>query len=706
MRRPLFIFSAVLALAVSAGFAGVPAAHAQTAQTTCPVGCEYGTIGQRNGCVLSSDKTQICPTLPGAGGNAALTAQNAQGNPSANTPMDFGSSSLNDAIAYMFSLLMTLFAWLLGVAMVVLDGTVYYTVVTMGNYINNLSAIGVAWRIFRDIGNIALIFGFLAIGITTIMDVEWYGGRFKMLPMLLVAAVFLNFSLFMTEAVIDAGNLFATQFYTQINGGIPAGSKFASTGVLHETISNKIMSQLGLQTLYGDALTDSGLFKAGNTTLIGLLGILLFIVAAFVMFSLSFILIARFVYLIYLIIISPLGFAGFAIPQLEATSKRWMHDLFDQTLTAPILLLLLYIALAVITDVNFISGFGAPPDYAGFIPNGDTRFDLPGFVSMLLTFLVAMGLLLLVTIQAKKLSAFGGEWAMKTAGKLSFGLTAAGMRGTGGWAMQRASQGWRKMGLSRAPVVGRAVSGLLDRGAKASFDVRGATIAGGLKALKVEAGDAQKGGFRKWEEERIKEREKYAKSLEQTTGTFWGIGEAQRGEEQKQRDAEEDKKKLEGALKDTEGRHKDEMQTLLEAQKKDLQGYEDEIRNAQLNLAKMEGDLRKGKKVPESDLAAAASSVQKARQARDNKLSEQRAQQKNLKETQKAQPETILETIVNTINPKRNTEAAKNIVKFAAKSKSEKDSDKLFDLLEKATKKEEEGKEKEKKEKKEEGGEK
>ena len=70
-------------------------------------------------------------------------------------------------------LIMNLFAWLLGVAAITLDNAVYYTVVTMGNYVNNLSAVGIVWQVLRDIGNIVLIFGFLAIGITTILNVNW-----------------------------------------------------------------------------------------------------------------------------------------------------------------------------------------------------------------------------------------------------------------------------------------------------------------------------------------------------------------------------------------------------------------------------------------------------------------------------------------------------------------------------------------------------
>jgi len=115
---------------------------------------------------------------------------------------------------------MGLFAWLVGVAALALDYAMYYTVVVMGSYVKGLSGVGIAWQVLRDIGNIFLIFGFLAVGISIILESERYGFGKKMIPMLLVGAVFLNFSLFISEAVIDIGNLFATQIYSQINGGV------------------------------------------------------------------------------------------------------------------------------------------------------------------------------------------------------------------------------------------------------------------------------------------------------------------------------------------------------------------------------------------------------------------------------------------------------------------------------------------------------
>lgn len=323
--------------------------------------------------------------------------------------------------------IMKIFAWLLGVAMVLLDTVVFYTVVTMGDYIKSLAAIGVVWHVLRDIGNILLIFGFLAAGIGTILNVSWYGFSTKMLPMLLVAAVFLNFSLFISEAVIDVGNLFATQFYTQINGNIPAGSKSFS----NEGISTAIMSKLGLATLYGEVRNESKILTVGNSLFVGLMGILLFLVTAFVMLSLAFILIARFIVLIFLIILAPVGFAGLAIPKLGGLASQWWSALFEQTITAPVLLLLLYIALKVILDRTFL--IGSNPDWLGVFKN--TSASMENFAGLLLSFIVAMGLLLAVVMFAKKMSAFGASTAIKWGGRLSFGATALGASAlTGGTA--------------------------------------------------------------------------------------------------------------------------------------------------------------------------------------------------------------------------------------------------------------------------------
>jgi len=438
---------------------------------------------------------------------------------------------------WVMTMIMGLFAWLVGVAAITLDNAVYYSVVTMGTFVHQLDAIGVSWRILRDIGNIFLIFGFVAAGVTTILNVDWYGVGTKMLPLLLVAAVFLNFSLFISMAVIDVGNLFATQFYTQINNGEPPGKKSASLqGISNEGISKALMSKLGLQEIYGKALKENENTKTGGTGgtslftkdtpwYIGFMGILLFLITAFVFFSLAFILIARFVALIFLMVVAPIGFAGLAVPKLAGVAQMWWGQLFEQTITAPVLLLLLYVALAVLTDKNFFTctDTGANCSWTG-IQSG----DIDGFAVLFFSFLVAMGLLLAVVIIAKRMSAFGGTMAMKFGGKMSFGAVAWGGRltlGTAGNALtSQKAMAWAERGkytkyLRRIPVfAGRGLRNV-------TFDAR--NMAGIGSALGYAgAGDASK--LTPYQVEEF--RKKYQLGIPGTKvqkGTFWKEGDAE-----------------------------------------------------------------------------------------------------------------------------------------------------------------------------------
>jgi len=455
---------------------------------------------------VSNNQLDANGNILGTTGAASVSANAAAQTAAAQTPTNYVQPSPDQGYNSVMQWIMGIFAWLVGVAALTLDTTVFYTVVTMGDYVHKLTAIGVAWRILRDIGNIALIFGFLAIGITTILNVNWYGGGKKMLPMLLVAAVFLNFSLFFAEAIIDTGNLFATQFYKQINGGdMPTAALTASATVKNEGISNKLMAQLGLQSLYdvNNNSVKKNIFNGTNPSLVGFMGILLFIVTAFVLFSLSFVLIARFVFLIFLIILAPVGFAGLAVPMLSKRAGQWWSKLFEQTITAPVLLLLLYVALAVITDAQFLTGFKSTSGgWLGFIDNN----NLAGFGGVILSFLVAMGLLLLVTIVAKNISAFGASKATAYAGKLSFGATALAGRSTVGWGANRLAKYARGTRLARVPLVGTGIVKGLDKVATGSFDVRGATSIPG-------SGVPQKGGYRAELKGRVESRTNYAKGL-------------------------------------------------------------------------------------------------------------------------------------------------------------------------------------------------
>ena len=432
------------------------------------------------------------------------------GNPPVNPPAAGGDIPTQFSTIMIW--IMSLFAWLVGVAALTLDWATYYTVVTMGNYVSQIAAIGLTWRIMRDLGNIILIFGFLAAGIMIILNTSMYGSGKKMLPTLLVAAVFLNFSLFMAEAVIDVGNIFATQFYTQINGGtLP---NLSTLNFSNEGISSKIMSQLGLQTSYGQFNTNTGVPKGANSWIIGFMGIILFLITAFVMFSLALILITRFIILILLIMAAPIGFAGLAVPKLNSVAKQWWSMLFNQTITAPVLFLLLYMALAVITDHQFLGGVCSgtcSENWLGFVSNNGVT-NYVGFASIMLSFLIAMGLLLLVVIVSKRMSAFGGSVVTKWAGAATFGATAFALRSTAGAGSRYASKKVLTSSFGGTKT-GRLLATTFDRGARASFDVRASKAWGAIPYGGVNAGAVAKGGYEARRAGKIKAHEAYAKSI-------------------------------------------------------------------------------------------------------------------------------------------------------------------------------------------------
>jgi hypothetical protein len=490
MKRLLTISLITLSL-IAGGTAFAPLVHADARDTN-----NSNVVGGGSGVNDANTTRTYSDPFAQSATDAKAAAQN--------STSELGSSS-DDSYNTIMAKIMSLFAWLVGVAALTLDYAVYYTVINMGAYVHSLTAIGITWRVLRDVGNIMLIFGFLAIGLSIILNTERLGYGKKMLPMLLVAAIFLNFSLFFAEAIIDTGNLFATQFYTQINGGTPPSPAFLQNlTIKNEGISNKIMAQLGLTTIYGDAQNPDKaktVLKGQNPWLIGFMGILLFIVTAFVFFALAFILVARFVALLFLIILAPIGFAGLAVPQLAGRAKQWWDALFQQTITAPVLMLMLYVALVVITDASFLSGTGngQNPNWLGSI-NG----NLTGFGAILLTFLIAMGLLIAVIIMAKSLSAFGAGAVSKVGSAAKDKLIKTGMApvrfagraasNTGRWAVRSTAGRTLNWAANRVRTsaggqsqVGRIVAQTLDKGGK---------------------------GFKDAKEKNIKKHEEYVKSVQ------------------------------------------------------------------------------------------------------------------------------------------------------------------------------------------------
>jgi len=311
---------------------------------------------------------------------------------------------------------------------------------------------------------------------------------------------------------------------------------------------------------------------------------------------------------------------------------------------------MLYVALAVITDAQFLIGFNSTgATWLGYINNN----DLPGFGGVILSFLVAMGLLLFVVVASKKLSAFGADWASQTAGKLTFGATALAGRTTVGWGANRLAKYTRGTALGRVPLVGTGVVRGLENVAARSFDVRGAATAGGLKAMSIDAGAAQKGGYKADLKARIESRTKYAGELSGKDLT---------------EDEKIDQKVLQDNIKATEKRLAEAQvrQRNAAAAGRNTQDIDDEI--------VAEKGLLSGHKTKLETLESKTAKGAQRKYASNLELG-------YLKKVG-VSDEAL--KFLNAINPAANTDAAKKIREEAKKSSDDKTLDQLKKALKKA----------------------
>jgi hypothetical protein len=380
--------------------------NAPAAPATTPTQNQGATglnLGQ-NGAVTNA------PAAPAASTQAAnantLAGQTTGGTqPVPKTSRDPGT--LNALLEWVVKI----FADLVGVAGVALNVAAYYSIVKMGYLVGQLSALRTAWATFRDIGNIVILFGFIFFGISTILDNAGYNQK-KMLVTLLIVAVAINFSSLASRIVIDGGNIVGIQFYKAFNNGNIPDDSIGVAAISNNGPSNALMNSVRLTTLYGDSI-QNGTDFTGNYPLIAFLSIILFTVIAFVFFSIAFLLVARFVILVFLITVSPLAFAGFVIPAFTPKSREWVTALINNSIVAPVVLLLLLVSTKIVTSPTFINILSGSSWSSA---SGGTLGADPGSVTrnaaIIVVFMIACGFYVASLIVAKQLSAFGAGAVM------------------------------------------------------------------------------------------------------------------------------------------------------------------------------------------------------------------------------------------------------------------------------------------------------
>jgi len=546
LRAPLLVSVLFLVL-----FLSVPAPTVNAQQVSCNQGdpgctCTLVPVGPLEGgntrvvcTTTNSDGTNTTSvTNTRTGGNTTATTsadgQEIQQNTTAPAssgkcePLNIGQCFLN-LPGLLFSglafLLLTLSSIILGIAGVVFNWVVIRTVFQFALYFGTSEGMIVAWGVLRDIANIGLLFGFIFMGIATILNtrsVEGFTAK-KALPSLIIFAVLLNFSLFATQGIIDVANGFSSVFSSYAGNscetatsGVGANGQ-SNADCANIGISSKVLEAAGMHQLVPSGEQALSAFSHAwdqpytYSVMLIILSIMVTI-TAMVLFAASIMLVIRVVVLSLLMVTSPIGFAGMAIPGLHKISKDWWHKLINQAFFAPVFLLMVFISLKLVDTLQDGQATIADAMLGNTAAGGATT---AGNMQVVVVFMIVIGFMIAALVVAQKMGAYGASFATKSAAGLTLGAHGFVARRTAGRVSGLAASAMRKRGMAETNM-GRMAIGFADKGATASYSSRN-FVGGALKgATGLDFGKANKvasHGYHGIEEKAEKERLDYAKTL-------------------------------------------------------------------------------------------------------------------------------------------------------------------------------------------------
>ena len=210
----------------------------------------------------------------------------------------------------------------------------------------NLSAVYNLWMMVRDFFNLFFILVLLFIAFATIFQVQAYNYK-KLLWHLLLMALLVNFSFPVSRFIIDTANV---PMYFFLNSIAPAGSKNPE-----KQISKSLFTLAQLQKILLPGVREGG---GGYDDLNGtdqhkLIQATIFVfIFGISLTVLGILLLIRSLTLLVLVIFSPIGFIGTAIPGFGSHAKKWWETLMSNAFFGPTAALMLLVSVQVMAEFN------------------------------------------------------------------------------------------------------------------------------------------------------------------------------------------------------------------------------------------------------------------------------------------------------------------------------------------------------------------
>ncbi len=318
-------------------------------------------------------------------------------------------------------------------------------------YVSDPPFINASWIIIRDVSNMAFIFILLYTGIMTMLGkADWKGVVIKVI----IIALLINFSLFFTKVVIDAGNILAVGIYSSMGSDPPTGTP--------RDLSAALVAAFEPQKF----ISAAGKVPAMDSIIVFIIAAIVNVAAAYALFMVALVFIGRLLAFWFLMIISPFAFISTTFPKGNKF-QWWLDTLLAQAFVAPVFLFMLYLVMSVINSRILDSFLGA---------SGTGLSD-----RLLMSVLVAT-LLVVALLKAKDLAtSMAGDFGNLGAkiGAAAMGVAAGGAALTGAGAVAGLSavgglgknaDGTDKTGRFAAMARGVGTAGHMGR--NLNFDVR------------------------------------------------------------------------------------------------------------------------------------------------------------------------------------------------------------------------------------------
>ena len=366
-------------------------------------------------------------------------------------------------------------AFLAGIGGTVFDYLTAYTLNSNSYAGGPESFIEQGWRVLRDLANVSFIFILLYSAIRFILGLDSQSIGKTVARIILVALV-INFSLFATRVIVDAGNILGRVFYESIEitndvQGDQTGRKSISVGLIslfnpqrlltsdmftsYANQSQMTLNQVGGQNTIGNAVNDVSPSN-GFIILILLIASAMNLLIAYVFFSVGIFLIARTAGLWIMMIMSPLAFASIGIPALKGKMGKfgfdgWLSQTISLSFLVVVFLFFLYLTVMFLQIAfNSITStiLGGGMENASVIQI---------IMSVVIPFAIVFFLMTQAKSQAKQMAGDFGSMAVK-----GLKMAVVGALGTAGLALG--------VTAGVAAIAGRQVVGRAAAGAAAKAD--------------------------------------------------------------------------------------------------------------------------------------------------------------------------------------------------------------------------------------------